>query len=475
MKKSQNKFSIDVTMAVVFFVSLIAVMIIAFIPALRPEYSESEKRELTKFPKFSISALISGDFFDDINLWYADTFPFRDSLIKLNNSLKVGLSVNNSVEIHGDVTVGDDIPTVNKNEDADSSQQSSSSESLQENSASEEDVSSLTQEVTDNTSSNQETTESETVETEPQTQPTTTIETLGAAVRVGDAAYEYYNFVQKTADEFSSHISYAADVLSGKATVYSVIVPTSIAVTLPDDMAASITSSNQQQAIEYMFGIMSSNVVRVNPYETLRSHKDEYIYFRTDHHWTSLGAYYAYCDLMMAKGVTPPELSAFKKLEFAGYLGSFYNMTKSDYLKNNPDTVEAYEPVWTNTITTFLDVNTVVDKNIVSDGNALKTGSKYLCFVSGDRPYGVINNPALSDGSSCLLVKESFGNAMVSFFVANYQTVHVIDYRHFASVDSRKLSQFVTDNGIQDVVFVNNISATRNSALVNMIGNFVRE
>lgn len=473
MEKKQKRFSMsfylmDFLMISVFFVSLIAVMIIAFIPALRPEYSESEKRELTKFPKFSVSALVSGDFFDEINLWYADTFPFRDTLIKLNNSLKGGFSVNNSVEIHGDVAVGDDIPIANKKEETVSSEESVIPE---------EEAESTPQEGAD--SSSQQPIESETppetAETVPETPPPATIETLGAVVRVGDTAYEYYGFVQKTADEFSSHISYAADVLSGRASVYSVIVPTSIAITLPDDVAASISSSNQKQAIDYMFGNMSSNVIKVNPYETLRSHRDEYIYFRTDHHWTSLGAYYTYCDIMKAKGATPPELSAFNKLEFAGYLGSFYNQTKSQYLKNNPDVVVAYEPTWTNTIRTTMDANTVLDKKIVSDGNALSQGNKYLCFVSGDRPYGVINNPALTDGSSCLLIKESFGNAMVSFFVANYQTVHVVDYRYFANVDSRKLSQFVTDNGIQDVVFVNNISATRNSALVNLIGSFVRE
>lgn len=473
MEKEQKRFSMsfylmDFLMISVFMVSIIAVMIIAFIPALRPEYSESEKRELTKFPKFSVSALVSGDFFDEINLWYADTFPFRDTLIKLNNSLKVGFSVNNSVEIHGDVAVGDDIPVVDTKEDAASSQESVAPE-VEAESTPQEGAETSSQQPTEPQPP------TETAETTPQTPPPATVETLGAVVRVGDTAYEYYNFVQKTADEFSSHISYAADVLSGRASVYSVIVPTSIAITLPDDMAASITSSNQKQAIDYMFGNMSSNVIKVNPYETLRNHRNEYIYFRTDHHWTSLGAYYAYCDLMKAKGVNAPDLSSFTKLEFAGYLGSFYNQTKSQYLKNNPDVVEAFEPVWTNTIRTTLDVNTVLDKKIVSDGNALSQGSKYLCFVSGDRPYGVINNPALSDGSSCLLIKESFGNAMVSFFVANYQTVHVVDYRYFANVDSRKLSQFVTDNGIQDVVFVNNISATRNSALVNLIGNFVRE
>ena len=449
----------DFIMVSLFFVSLIAVMIIAFIPALRPEYSESEKRELTKFPKLTLSALTSGEFFDSINLWYADTFPFRDALIKLNGSLTGGLNINDSVEIHGDVTAGDDIPDADKKDDADSSSSGAADVSQPE-------TPNDTNSTVDTTISSQ---------PEAVAPPPTTVETLGAVLRVGDRAYEYYNFVQKTADSFSSHISYAAEVLSGRATVYSVIVPTSIAITLPDDIAGSVASSNQPKAIDYMFSNMSSAVVKVNPYKTLRSRRNEYIYFRTDHHWTALGAYYTYCDLMKAKGATPPDLSAFKKWEFSGYLGSFYNQTKSPNLMANPDVVEAFEPVWTNSIITTIAPNNVLEKKIVSDGNALSQGNKYLCFVSGDRPYGVINNPALNDGSSCLLIKESFGNAMVPFFVANYQTVHVIDYRYFASVDSRKLSQFVTDNSIQDVVFVNNISATRNSSLVNLIGSFVRD
>lgn len=467
MKKEKHQFRksfylTDFIMVSLFVVSLIAVMIIAFIPALRPEYSESEKRELTKFPKFTLSALASGEFFDSINLWYADTFPFRDALIKLNGSLTGGLNINDSVEIHGDVTVGDDIPDAEKTDDAESSSSGAADASQPETPA-------------DSNGEPSSNTSSQTESVVPQAPPPTTVETLGAVLRVGDSAYEYYNFVQKTADSFSSHISYAAEVLSGRSTVYSVIVPTSIAITLPDDIASSVASSDQPKAIDYMFSNMSSAVVKVNPYKTLKNHRNEYIYFRTDHHWTALGAYYTYCDLMKAKGTTPPDLSVFKKWEFSGYLGSFYNQTKSPNLMANPDVVEAFEPVWTNSIITTIAPNNVLEKKIVSDGNALGQGNKYLCFVSGDRPYGVINNPALNDGSSCLLIKESFGNAMVSFFVANYQTVHVIDYRYFASVDSRKLSQFVTDNGIQDVVFVNNISATRNSSLVNLIGSFVRD
>jgi len=449
-KNSKGFYFTDALMIRVFFVVLIIGMIIALIPALRPEYSETEKRELNKFPKFTFESLVSGDFFDDINLWYADTFPFRDSLISINSLLRGSLNIDNSIEIHGDISVGDDIPDVNANINNNSSNNASSNNNSSNNTSSNNNSSVVTP-------------------------PVATSETLGAIIRVGDTAFEYYDFVQRIADNYASHISYAADTLKGKATVYSIIAPTSMGITLPDKMMNSVNSSNQKAAMEYMYSKMSGNVVKVNPYNTLRNHKNEYIYFRTDHHWTALGAYYTYCDLMKTKGVTPPKLNDFIKREFSGYLGSFYNQTKSPYLAENPDTVVAYEPVWTNTIKTTIDANTILDKKIVSDGNTLTKSNKYLCFVSGDRPYGVVNNPNLNDGSSCLVIKESFGNAMISFFVANYQTVHVIDYRHFAAVDGRKLSQFVTDNAIQDVVFVNNISATRNDALVNTLGSFVRE
>ncbi|MBR4073544.1 MAG: hypothetical protein IKK24_06335, partial [Clostridia bacterium] len=306
--------------------------------------------------------------------------------------------------------------------------------------------------------------------------PAPAVETLGAVLRVKNTAYEYYNFNEKVAKAYAAYIGYAGEVLKDKAKVYDIVAPTSMGITLPEDVAKGINSSNQKDAINYIYkrvNRLSDNAVTVNAYDALYARRKEYIYFRTDHHWTALGAYYTYCEFIKNKGGNIPTLDMFIERKFGGYLGSFYSQTKSPHLAKTPDTVVAYEPPWTNTIRTTLDKNSILDKKIVSDGNLLSQSNKYLCFISGDRPYGIINNPAIKDGSSCLIIKESYGNAMVPFFLANYQTVHVIDYRHISSVDSRNLLKFVTDNKIQDVVFINNISATRNKALVNQIGNYV--
>ena len=109
----------------------------------------------------------------------------------------------------------------------------------------------------------------------------------------------------------------------------------------------------------------------------------------------------------------------------------------------------------------------------MSDGNKLRAANKYLSFVCGDHPYGIMTNPTITDGSSCLVIKESFGNAMVAYLTQNYQNVYVVDYRYINQVFPGTLRQFVDERGIQDVMFINNVSATRSPALVNALSAFV--
>ena len=71
-----------------FFLTLYVGATVSFIIPLRPDYSESEKRELKKFPEFSCKAVLSGSYFDDIGTWFSDTFPFIEQLTKFNTSIK---------------------------------------------------------------------------------------------------------------------------------------------------------------------------------------------------------------------------------------------------------------------------------------------------------------------------------------------------------------------------------------------------
>ena len=92
-----------------FFVFLFVIAFIGLLLPLRPKESELEKRELSKFPKPTVSTVLNGGFFSDISTWYADTFPFREKLMRANASMKKFYGITTQ-EIYGDAAQGDEIP-----------------------------------------------------------------------------------------------------------------------------------------------------------------------------------------------------------------------------------------------------------------------------------------------------------------------------------------------------------------------------
>lgn len=475
LKRLRNLRIVNIWAVRVFFAVLFCVAVIALIIPLRPTFSEAEKRELQKFPKFTFSSLASGDYFVGIDNWYSDTFPQRDFFAELNAKV-TSLFGFSSTKIHGEVETGDAIPsvdTVTSSEESVSSETVSSVETVS-STPSQSEVSSESEVVS---SAPENSVAEQGNETPPpaQTPPPPTTQTMGALLINGDTAYEYYNFNKKAADKYAAAINRAAELLAGQSTVYDIIVPTSMGITAPDELVKNINTSNQQDAINYMNSLLSGSVVKVPIFDEMKARKNEYIYFRTDHHWTALGAYYAYAKWATVKGITPTSLDNFKKHEYSGFLGSFYTSSKKiPQLASKPDTVFAYEPVETNSIRICSSKTGWYYSKIISDMSAAPSSSKYISFIRGDNPLSYVTNPNITDNSSCLVIKESFGNAFVPFLVSHYQTVYIVDYRYFADVDSRGLAQYCKELNINDVIFINNISATRNIDLVNTIDALVR-
>lgn len=88
-----------------FFVFLFVIAFIGLLLPLRPKESELEKRELSKFPKPTVSTVLNGEFFSDISTWYADTFPFRETLMSANAKMKKFYGITTQ-EIYGDAAQG---------------------------------------------------------------------------------------------------------------------------------------------------------------------------------------------------------------------------------------------------------------------------------------------------------------------------------------------------------------------------------
>lgn len=437
-----------------FIILLAGLVVFSFDFAHRETFSESEKRELAKFPEFSFSSLFSGDYFDGISLWFSDTFPFRDDFVATSVRIKKLLGAGQNIH-HFSENTGDAIPEAETQEDesvldiAPAVPEQSSKENATIPAAPTVNNDSTTSSKAEGHDDNLE-------------------QKFDSIYIYDDTGYEYYNFVRSTADKYVSTINAAANSAAANSiNFYNMLIPTSIDITLNESSRAKLNTSDQKDAIKYMYGAMNKNVKKVQIFDLLKAHKDEYLYFRTDHHWTNLGAYYAYAQLMTVKGVKYDALTDFTQYTFPGFLGSFYNDTgKNAALAANPDTVYAYMPKYNISFSMMQKgASQYTSWPLISNGETYSSSYKYLCFIGGDNPVSVIENNSMTDGEICVFVKESFGNAFAPYLACNYKKVYVIDYRYFDS----DITDFAKEKGATDIIVQNNISMTRNTSLVNRL------
>lgn len=282
-------------------------------------------------------------------------------------------------------------------------------------------------------------------------------------------AYETYGYVESASTKYASVITEAAELLSAEGIqVYDLLIPTAIGIVLPDDIVSFYKGYvNQGESIQKMFDMMSDKVVKVNCYENLRLHRDEYLYFRTDYHWNGPAAYYAYESFCKVKGFTPYTMEERPKYEFSHFLGGLYylNADKDPELSKTPDTVIAYDTKCDVSMYFIDRAGQTIHYPVIQDVSGWSSASKYNCFAGSDQPLAVFTNHDLNDGSACIVIKESFGNALMSYIADHYQYVYEIDYRYWDG----DLVEFAKEKGVTDVLFANNLAMTGNSAQIGMI------
>ena len=204
----------------------------------------------------------------------------------------------------------------------------------------------------------------------------------------------------------------------------------------------------QKKSIDTMYGNMGSKVNTIDILGALTEHKGEYLYYRTDHHWTSLGAYYAYAAYMESIGMTPNALSSYETIKTTGYIGSLYALCakpKPASLKTNPDDTIGRVPhvEYTLTYGSTLDPTT--------KGSALNPAALgYLRFINGDQPVTKIVTEN-KNGRQLAVFKESFGNAVVPYLIDHFEEIYVIDIRE----DTPSVATLMKTKGITDVLILN--------------------
>ena len=130
-------------------------------------------------------------------------------------------------------------------------------------------------------------------------------------------AFEKFYGYDSMAEDYGKTMSKLADYLGSDIKIYNVLVPTHCGISLPDSIMTDEGLPNQNDYINAIINSYSKNdsnkIICINTYDTLMHHRDEYIYLNTDHHWSGLGAYYAYKDFCKAAGIDYIKLSELEK------------------------------------------------------------------------------------------------------------------------------------------------------------------
>lgn len=300
--------------------------------------------------------------------------------------------------------------------------------------------------------------------------PTSAPTFYDSMMTIDDSGFSYYHFQEETAKRYIDAVSSAASDL-GSTTLYNIIIPSSTDIMLSNSYLETnnVSSSNQRSAIEWInssFAAINSAIKTVPLFDTLRSYSGEYVYFRTDAHWTQLGAYYGYQKFCAVKGVSAPALTEYTKTEYSGYLGSYYNTVYDDAMSANPDTVEVYELDGNTSLTyTDSDGNTQSGWPVILDGSDYDSSYLYYIFCAGNQSYEVLQNHDLSDGSACVVVKDSSGNVFLPYLTEQYQSVYAIDYRYYTG----SALQLANEVGATDLIIINEIDATADSDKVSQL------
>ena len=434
--------------------SVFAGIAVSMLVFTRPTISMTEKRELAKFPEFSFENFFSGKFTSGITEWYDDTVPWRDGFkdISANISKCMGVSLG-GVTIHGTPNkvvkpIKTDAPdaTVPENNQNPTQTDSQGGNVTEQNPATQPDQN-----------------------TEPLPQgPDHGLDgVLDAVVSNGQIVFEYNGHAWGVSlygggynqDKYAKSVNDFAEDLEGIARVYSMIAPTNGDFYCPSSY--SEYNASQYDDIVYMESKLSDKVTSVHCYAALQQHKDEDIYFRTDHHWQPLGAYYAAEQFAKAAGVPFLELNEdnFEYYEIDDFVGSVYGFTNSASLSNDPDTLKYYIP--NNDFSTYY-YNTHYENELrypFFQKDQHGSGA-YSVFMGADTKIVRVDTD-VNNGRKLLVFKDSYGNAEIPFYMNSFEQIYVCDVRFFPlnAID------FIKEHGVTDVLFtMNTFSAAGGNA-----------
>lgn len=433
----------EVFIGIVSLVMIALCVIFVFLP--RSTYAELEKRDLAKFPSLSELNGNPGEYTAKISTWFSDSEPYRDKFMTLSMTIRdlMKFSFRPAEEAVVFRPMAEPSPSAEGGENtADDAPGNEFANPLADENAKVASKGILIVGSGEN------------------------LRALMAFGGKGPLTQSYINLCGEY-----------AEALPG-VQVYAMVAPNATAFYLPEK--ARNCSSPQLPVLEYIREHLPANVKYVDVYSELAAHIDEDIFMRTDHHWGPLGGYYAAKALARTAEVPFKDLSNYDTRTVHGVVGSMYGYSKDIAVKNSPEDFTYYMPKGLDYTTTFITYNLNKDYQVLSQSAPYKgqffhhfkdgAGGAYCTFMGGDQHLVKVETGTNSN-RKLLIVKDSFGNAVPSNLFFSFGEIHVVDFRYF----KENMKDYVTKNGITDLVLFFNIFNTCGSTGSNKVRKFLTQ
>jgi len=274
---------------------------------------------------------------------------------------------------------------------------------------------------------------------------------------------EIYKRNQTAEQNYIDTINSYGQSFGNSHNVYLLLAPTQIEF---DNSKYKNLSDSEKETIDNVYSSVV-NVKTADAYTQLKAHSGEYVYFRTDHHWTQRGAYYAYRSLMSTAGYEAVDINDLTVHNHNGFLGYLYNQANSPEYAKYADNIEYYSNGKN---------YEVIARGPDDAGNLVNYKSRIYCppaddasplysvFMGGDHAYCEINTD-VKNGKCALVIKDSYANALLPLLTNNYEKIIVIDPRNYFGT----VTELTKTQKINDIIIINYVfDATMTDFIENL-------
>lgn len=267
-------------------------------------------------------------------------------------------------------------------------------------------------------------------------------------VYLGKDGYLLQHFIEPDLELAKRNAVYISS-LTDQFNVYMALAPTATSI-LDNKLPLFAQPYSELKFIDIVTSNLSPAVHTVPITDALIAHKNEKIYYKTDHHWTTLGAYYAYTAFCSMADITPVPLDDFRvETVSESFYGSLFS--KGNFTFASPDSLQLFYPKNEAPVTVTYEASGTVTDSLYAY-EYLDKKDKYSVFLDNNHPLIKINT-SVNNGKKIMVIKDSYANSFVPFLTAHYEEIHILDLRML----SIPVRTYGIENDIDDVLILYNV------------------